>query len=81
MGEAVKDQELLKESVNKMIQKLENGEYVYLSSGYIRHDKLDKLLDSNAHRIVSKLTSLGYEHTTNHGHGCYDWKFFKEIEL
>jgi hypothetical protein len=41
----------------------------------------DYVVQQHANKIVDKLTSLGYIYTTNHGHGCKDWRFSKDFEL
>ena len=84
MGQVAQDIEKVKAFVDKCIESLEKGDYAYVCDGYNGDNdggKYDRLIQSYANKIVSKLTSLGYKHTTNHGHGCKDWRFYKEIEL
>jgi len=84
MGQVQKDFDKVKAFVDKCIEDLENGNYAYVCKGYMGGndgDKYDNTIQSYAHKIIDKLTSLGYKYTTDHGHGCYDWKFYKEIEL
>lgn len=84
MGQVLKDLEKVKAFVQKCIESLENGSYAYVCDGYHGDSdggKYDNLIQSHADKIVSKLSGLGYSHTTNHGHGCRDWNFYKEIEL
>lgn len=76
-----KDTRILKDYVNKCVENLEKGEKELIRGGYINHSYKDSLIDSNCSKIVSKLSSLGYEYTTNHGHGCRDYWFSKKIEL
>jgi len=78
------DKEKIEGFVKKCIESLENGNYAYVCDGYSGGsdgDMYDRLIQSYSSKIVSKLTSLGYKHTTNHGHGCKDWKFYKEFEI
>jgi hypothetical protein len=84
MGQVAKDTEKVKAFIDKCVEDLENGNYAYVCKGYRGGSdggKYDMVIQSYAHKIVEKLTSLGYAHTTNHGHGCLDWNFYKEIEL
>ena len=75
------DIKILKDYVNEKIKVLEGGEPAFIRGGYLSHNYKDKLIDANCSKIVSKLTSLGYEYTTNHGFGCKDYRFSKTIEL
>jgi hypothetical protein len=84
MGAVAEDLEKVKAFVDKCIESLENGDYAYICDGYQGGNdggKYDNTIQSHANKIVSKLVSLGYSYTTNHGFGCKDWKFYKEIEL
>jgi len=72
---------ILKEWLSKAIENLDKGGAEFLSSGYIVYTHKDTVLQRNCHLLISKLTDLGYTHTTNHGYGCYDWRFTKRIEL
>jgi len=85
MGVVAEDISKVKIFVDKCIESLEKGDYAYVCDGYDGNskgvDKYDRTIQSYSNKIVSKLTSLGYKHTTNHGHGCKDWKFYKDIEL
>tara|TARA_R110000851_G_scaffold196444_3_gene347398 strand:+ start:6698 stop:7024 length:327 start_codon:yes stop_codon:yes gene_type:complete len=84
MSQVAEDTKKLKDYVDTLIASLEKGDYVYVKDGYIGDNSggmYDGLFQSHARKIVSKLLSLGYVHTTNHGFGCYDWKFYKEIDL
>ncbi len=76
-----KIQAFLKAELAKMVVKLEKGNSVRLSKGYVVHSHEDKTLQDYCDKLVNKLHSLGYESTTNHGFGCYDWRFTKKIEL
>jgi hypothetical protein len=80
----IEDNKKVKDFVARSIERLENFEYAYVCDGYIGDNsggKYDRVIQANARRIVSKLLSLGYIHTTNHDFGCYDWSFSKEIEI
>ena len=84
MGQVAQDIEKVKAFVDRCVESLEKGEYAYVCDGYQGGndgDKYDNTIQSYSSKIVSKLLSLGYIHTTNHGFGCKDWKFYKEIEL
>ena len=84
MGQVKEDIDKVRDFVDKSIKNLENGEYVYLCDGYSGDSsggKYDYVIQSYSSKIVSKLTSLGYKHTTNHGYGCKDWKFYKDFEI
>ena len=84
MGEVAKDIEKVKSFVDRCVESLENGDYAYVCDGYQGDNsggKYDNTIQSHANKIVRKLLSLGYIHTTNHGFGCKDWKFYKEIDL
>ena len=74
----------VKDYVNRCIETLENDNYARVKSGYNGDNKggvYDKVIQRHANKIVSKLVSLGYIYTTDHGYGCYDWTFCKEIDL
>jgi hypothetical protein len=85
MGQVAKDIEIVKAFVDRCIESLEKGEYAYVCDGYRGNSNgvnmYDTTIQSYSNKIVRKLTSLGYKHSTNHGHGCKDWKFYKDIEL
>jgi len=84
MGEVANDIDKVKAFVDGCVETLENGDYAYVCSGYSGDSsggKYDRVVQAHSSKIVSKLVSLGYLYTTNHGFGCYDWKFYKEIEL
>ena len=72
---------ILKEHIANGIEQMEKGDTFYVSGGYIKHTDRERVIDKNCDRIVSQLISKGYEYTTNHGHGCKDYEFFKPIEL
>jgi hypothetical protein len=74
----------VKDYVNRCIETLEKDNYARVSSGYNGDNSCgvyDKVVQRHAHKIVSKLVSLGYIYTTNHGYGCYDWSFCKDFEI
>jgi hypothetical protein len=73
--------QILKDHLATLIASLEKGESCSVSGGYITHEYKSNLIDKNCGKIVSKLVSLGYEYTTNHGFGCKDYRFTKKIEL
>lgn len=84
MGQVLEDIEKVKNFIDKCIETLEEGNYVYVCDGYNGSSdggKYDSVIQSYANKIVSKLSSLGYVYTTNHGFGCRDWKFYKEFDL
>jgi len=84
MGKVAEDIVKVKAFVDRCIASLEDGNYAYVCDGYQGDNdggKYDYVNQSYSSKIVSKLLSLGYIHTTNHGYGCKDWKFYKEIEL
>lgn len=74
----------VKDYLSDCIQSLESGDCAYVVSGYhgdSKGGKYDRDVQRHAHKIVSKLSSLGYTYTTRHGHGCYDWIFEKDFQL
>lgn len=74
----------VKDYANRCIETLEKDNYARVSSGYNGDNSggvYDNVVQRNAHKIVSKLVSLGYIYTTNHGYGCYDWSFSKDFEI
>ena len=77
----IEDTKILKDYVAAKVKTMEEGGYAYITGGYLQHSYDERLIDSHCSKIVSKLYSLGYECTTNHGHGCQDYKFSKKIEL
>ena len=82
--EVSQDIDKVRNFVEKCIQSLEDNNYVYVCSGYSGDSnggKYDYTIQDYADKIVSKLVSLGYKYTTNHGFGCRDWKFYKEFEI
>jgi hypothetical protein len=81
MSQVAEDLKKVEDFTNRCISALELGDYAYVCDGYIGDNgggKFDSVVQSHARKIVSKLLKLGYVHTTNHGFGCYDWKFYKE---
>ena len=72
---------ILKDYLDRLIKNLEEGEPAYVKGGYLEHDDEASVIDANCSKIVTKLISLGYEYTTNHGYGCKDYTFLKPIEL
>ena len=84
MNTMEQDLQKVRDFVAKCIESLEKGDYARVCSGYSGSSdggKYDYVVQRNAQKIVSKLSSLGYTYTTNHGYGCYDWTFQKEFEL
>lgn len=82
MGQVSQDADKVKAFVEDCVNTLEEGNYAYVCSGYSSGSgKYDRTIQTYADKIVSKLVSLGYKYTTNHGHGCRDWKFYKEFEI
>jgi len=75
------DTKILKNYIQKCIETIEKGDKAYIRGGYIQHTYEESLIDSNCDKIVEKLKSLGYEFSTNHGHGCFDYAFYKPINL
>lgn len=75
------NKEILETYIKECIETLEKGECVYVKGGYLNHCYKTRLLDEYCSKIVAKLSDLGYEYTTNHGFGCRDYKFSKEIKL
>ena len=80
------DQEIqkVKDFTSTCIDTLEKSNYAYIVSGYIGDSSggmYDNIVQRYADKIVSKLVSLGYVYTTNHGHGCKDWSFSKDFVL
>ena len=73
--------QILKDFIKGSTESLESGNSVCIRGGYINHSYEENIIDSNCSKIVEKLVSLGYEYTTNHGHGCRDYHFTKKIEL
>ena len=74
----------VKDFASRCIETLEKDNYAYVCSGYSGGsdgDKYDSVVQRHANKIVSKLVSLGYIYTTNHGFGCYDWSFTKDFEI
>tara|TARA_R110000803_G_C11946229_1_gene317135 strand:- start:243 stop:497 length:255 start_codon:yes stop_codon:yes gene_type:complete len=84
MGQVIEDFEKVKVFVDRCVASLEKGDYAYICDGYQGGSdggKYDNTIQSYSSKIVNKLLSLGYIYTTNHGFGCKDWKFYKEIDL
>ena len=80
MGQVTKEIEKVKSFVGRCVETLENDGYAYVCDGYQGDNsggKYDKTIQSYTSEIVSRLVSLGYTYSTNHGFGCYDWKFYK----
>ena len=78
------DFDKVKEFLDKCIKTIESGETAYIHSGYAHSSVIDSynsIIQEHSRDIVDKLYRLGYGCITNHGHGCYDWKFFKKIAL
>lgn len=78
------DFEKVRKFLDESIEDLNNGNYVYVCKGYSGDNsggKYDRVIQEHAEQIVNKLSSLGYSCITNHGHGCYDWKFYKSVKL
>jgi len=74
----------VKDYASNCIETLEKGNYAYVCSGYDGDSsggKYDIIVQRYADKIVSKLVSLGYIYTTNHGFGCRDWLFTKNFEI
>lgn len=76
-----RETQILKDFVEKCKSSLEAGKSALVRGGYISHNYEDGVIDQNCGLIVDKLSSLGYTYTTNHGHGCRDYRFTKKIEL
>ena len=76
-----KDTKILKDHVEKLIDKLEKGNAVYVTGGHIQHGYNEYLIESNCSKIINKLRSLGYGDTNNNGHGCKNHRFTKKIDL
>ena len=79
-----KDVKKVKDYVARCIESLEKHNYAVVCSGYSPNndgDRYDRVVQRHAHKIVDKLVSLGYIYTTNHGFGCYDWRFEKDFEI
>ena len=81
MSAVEEDTQILKDYIAEQVERLERGDYAYIRGGYNTHSYKDSVIDTNCARIVNKLSSLGYDYTTNHGYGCRDYKFSKPIEL
>jgi len=73
--------EILKDYIEDCVNRLEKGNLVVVRGGYSNHTFKDIVIDKNYNKIVNKLVELGYEYTTNHGSGCYDYHFLKKIKL
>ena len=77
-------QQKVKDYVSRCVERLEKDNYACVKSGYdgdSSGDVYDRDIQRHAQKIVSKLVSLGYIYTTNHGFGCYDWRFEKDFEI
>lgn len=72
---------ILEDELVSIIEKLEKGESVLVRGGYVNHSYKDRTIDMHHQTLVSKLTALEYQYTSNHGHGCYDYHFTKPIKL
>ena len=84
MSTVAEDTKKVKAFIDGCVESLEKGEYAYVSDGYIGNidgGRYDNTIQKYSARIVKKLLSLGYIHTTNHGFGCKDWSFSKEIDF
>ena len=75
-----KETRVVQDFIDISVKSLEEGESVYVSGGYIQSgDK--RILDRNCDVIVNLLSSKGYTYTTNHGYGCRDYRFMKQLNL
>jgi hypothetical protein len=84
MSTVAEDTVKVKAFIDKCVESLEKGNYAYVCDGYNGGNdggQYDNTIQEYSGRIVAKLLSLGYIYTTNHGFGCKDWKFSKEISL
>jgi hypothetical protein len=84
MGQVAEDTIKIKAFIQRCVDSMEAGDYAYVCDGYhggSNGDKYDTTIQKYSNKIVTKLLSLGYIYTTNHGFGCRDWSFSKEIEL
>lgn len=84
MSQVAEDTKKIKAFIERSITAMNKGHYVYLCNGYSGDSsggKYDNVIQDNSNLILNKFLSLGYTYTTNHGHGCKDWKFSKKIEL
>ena len=81
MSVIVEETQILKDFIAESVEKMDKGGVAYVSGNYCTYNHKDGVLDRHHQKLVSKLHSLGYESTTNHGHGCLDWRFTKKIEL
>ena len=78
------DVQKVRDYVARCIESLEKDNYASVCSGYSSSNdggSFDYVIQRHARKIVSKLESLGYIYTTNHGFGCYDWRFEKDFEI
>ena len=75
------DTQVLQDYLANKVKALDKGDSVLVTGGYCRHGYEDRLIESNCSNIVSKLLDLGYTYTSNHGYGCLDYRFTKEIKL
>lgn len=73
--------QILKDFITKAVETIEKGGKAYVTGNYCTYNHKDSVLDKHHQKLVNKLYSLGYESTTNHGHGCKDWAFMKPINL
>lgn len=81
MSVVEEDTKILKDFIDESVERMEKGEYAYVTGGYCTYNHRDSVLNDHCDKIVNKLVSLGYEYTTNHGFGCKDYKFSKKIVL
>ena len=72
---------ILQDEVERLAGILEKGGQVTVRGGYISHTYKESVIDRHCSSIVEKLSDLGYSYTTNHGHGCRDFHFTKQIKL
>ena len=80
----MEDVQKVRNYVARCVESLEKNNYASVSSGYNSSNdggEYDHVIQRHASKIVSKLVSLGYIYTTNHGFGCYDWRFCKDFEI
>ena len=81
MSTVAEETQILKDFIAKSVKNMDKGGTAYVTGGYCTYNHKDSVLEKHHQKLVNKLHSLGYESTTNHGHGCKDWAFTKKIEL
>tara|TARA_R100001369_G_scaffold1371_1_gene4759 strand:- start:2498 stop:2770 length:273 start_codon:yes stop_codon:yes gene_type:complete len=80
----MEDVQKVRDYVALCIEGLEKHNYAKVCDGYLGDSGggvYDNAVQRHSGKIVSKLVSLGYIYTTNHGFGCYDWTFCKDFEI